>query len=114
MATNKKETKAPRKLSDAEVEQMRERLAEHEAAQAQERRTLAVGKYKDINEFLDGKELDGVADKVTELVSGIASSAEDRNLYFSLDNIRIAIESARAAFEQQLRSVGITTDDLAD
>lgn len=105
------ETKKPAKLSDERAETLRQQLADHDRAVAEERREELKAKYKDVDKFLRSPELAKIVEKSEELKAGLASSSEDRNIYYALDNIRVGVEALKTTLEQRARAEGLSFTD---
>jgi molecular chaperone GrpE (heat shock protein) len=98
-------------LTEEEAEALREKLAKHDEEQARIRTEAMKEKYSDIHKFLKSKALTDIREKAEELTAAVASSAEDRNLYYALDNVRIGLEGLKGAFDQRTNAVGVKFDD---
>jgi hypothetical protein len=102
------DTKKPAKLSDEKVETLRQQLADHDRLVEEERKQELVGRYKDVHTFLSSKEVGKVVEEADKLASTLASASEDRNLYFSLTNVKVAFDALQTTLDQRARAEGLT------
>jgi hypothetical protein len=89
-------------LTPAKAEKLREQLAEFDREQAEQRAAEMNEKYQGVSDFIASSEVEGVLKTADDLTGAFSGSAEDRNLFYALENVKTAFRSVETALAQRI------------